>query len=635
MPATNLLQDVGLGEAFNESSIPIVLPQRQPRNPDGDVSIQKLKGFARFIQRHASPRHQRVTAGGRIVPAQPNAPPPTFHMTFINEFLKDAENPAKLQRIPSSGSTQIMQYQDDVYDNISHPQYGLEQSDLQNRIHPDLKIPPGFQIKEVADSEGKSVVVCSNSTTMLFSLTNKGQTRCEILKFPNEPPPTPSPVSGPSQIATNLNAKNLMHSGKHSLRKNHPFTSDGAELSQSHHSVPTRRMPSLPYAAPQVHSVDRKVLRDESQDIAQHRQAQQLPIVQPEESYSNNIQRQQELYQHNIQLQYTNTKYQLIEITAALESKQNQLKGIERVLCFTDIISSKEIERLGKDKRSLVVLVDKLRKQKEMLLEVATGYEQLLPAFNSQTGSQGSTAKHNTSARSNTSLVLSKKKLPHNPRIESSVLEAKNKSLSPFAATFIPKSQTQDDHAFTITRGIRHEKRSTGRKTKEAREKSNSRASGRSSHASMSWARSAEESVDEYRNRCAEQRDILAAGDYATPRSSLDENAPFAASSHIRTRSLGGYKSPSSSTAFLYDAAPGVVTRQSTSAIDSLRATTKVSDNSSPVNIRGGRRNKLYSTMPNTPSPRRPVFQIFQQGSNATKSAVGQAPSTSNFQRLH
>lgn len=35
-------------------------------------------GFFRFLKKHASPPHHRVTAGGRIVPAGPLTPPPTF-----------------------------------------------------------------------------------------------------------------------------------------------------------------------------------------------------------------------------------------------------------------------------------------------------------------------------------------------------------------------------------------------------------------------------------------------------------------------------------------------------------------------------------------------------------------------------
>ncbi|PYH44509.1 uncharacterized protein BP01DRAFT_392448 [Aspergillus saccharolyticus JOP 1030-1] len=46
---------------------------RQPSDPPGGHRAQKDSGFARFLKEHTSPKHQRVTAGGRIVPME--APP--------------------------------------------------------------------------------------------------------------------------------------------------------------------------------------------------------------------------------------------------------------------------------------------------------------------------------------------------------------------------------------------------------------------------------------------------------------------------------------------------------------------------------------------------------------------------------
>lgn len=56
-------------------------PRRQPRSPPGDSLAQHHDGFARFLKEHASPPHQRVTAGGRIVPA--SGPPPMFNVDFL------------------------------------------------------------------------------------------------------------------------------------------------------------------------------------------------------------------------------------------------------------------------------------------------------------------------------------------------------------------------------------------------------------------------------------------------------------------------------------------------------------------------------------------------------------------------
>lgn len=49
-------------------------PSRQPHDPPQGVPAQSDTGFARFLKEHSSPKHQRVTAGGRIVPMDPLAP---------------------------------------------------------------------------------------------------------------------------------------------------------------------------------------------------------------------------------------------------------------------------------------------------------------------------------------------------------------------------------------------------------------------------------------------------------------------------------------------------------------------------------------------------------------------------------
>ena len=63
-------------------------PRRQPRSPPVGTLAQQHDGFARFLKEHASPPHQRVTAGGRIVPA--SGPPPVFNVDSL--------------RTPTSGS---------------------------------------------------------------------------------------------------------------------------------------------------------------------------------------------------------------------------------------------------------------------------------------------------------------------------------------------------------------------------------------------------------------------------------------------------------------------------------------------------------------------------------------------------
>lgn len=50
----------------------------EPKPPPPTFERQKEEGFAKFLKKHSSPTHNRITAGGRIVPMEPHArsPPP-------------------------------------------------------------------------------------------------------------------------------------------------------------------------------------------------------------------------------------------------------------------------------------------------------------------------------------------------------------------------------------------------------------------------------------------------------------------------------------------------------------------------------------------------------------------------------
>ena len=64
-------------------------PLRQPQAPPESSVLQRHDGFARFLKQHASPPHNRVTAGGRIVPAGPSSPPPMLDFGSLNGLLRD------------------------------------------------------------------------------------------------------------------------------------------------------------------------------------------------------------------------------------------------------------------------------------------------------------------------------------------------------------------------------------------------------------------------------------------------------------------------------------------------------------------------------------------------------------------
>ena len=56
---------------------------RHPKAPPMTVLGQRNEGFVRFLKQHASPSHQRVTAGGRIIPVDPLLSPPPFSLDLL------------------------------------------------------------------------------------------------------------------------------------------------------------------------------------------------------------------------------------------------------------------------------------------------------------------------------------------------------------------------------------------------------------------------------------------------------------------------------------------------------------------------------------------------------------------------
>lgn len=66
-------------------------PRRQPRNAPSEARAQSDHGFARFLKQHSSPTHQRVTAGGRIVPMEPTPAPPQFNL-LIDDLARGKDS---------------------------------------------------------------------------------------------------------------------------------------------------------------------------------------------------------------------------------------------------------------------------------------------------------------------------------------------------------------------------------------------------------------------------------------------------------------------------------------------------------------------------------------------------------------
>ena len=100
----------GNAEAQNHTTQPttrpkyVAQPMRQPHAPPSSSVLQRHDGFVRFLKQHASPPHQRVTAGGRIVPAGPSSPPPMLDFSSLNGFLRERPVQAKLSQKESRSS---------------------------------------------------------------------------------------------------------------------------------------------------------------------------------------------------------------------------------------------------------------------------------------------------------------------------------------------------------------------------------------------------------------------------------------------------------------------------------------------------------------------------------------------------
>src|ERR1700712_2732754 len=67
-------------------------PERQPVVPPTEPRAQKDEGFARFLKKHSSPTHQRVTTGGRIVPMERQARPPVFSLSHTGLHMEEHKN---------------------------------------------------------------------------------------------------------------------------------------------------------------------------------------------------------------------------------------------------------------------------------------------------------------------------------------------------------------------------------------------------------------------------------------------------------------------------------------------------------------------------------------------------------------
>ncbi|RMD43612.1 hypothetical protein DV735_g1560, partial [Chaetothyriales sp. CBS 134920] len=90
--------DNGLFSSSNTSSADMAKPERQPTRAPTEQLAEKDVGFAKFLKKHSSPTHNRVTAGGRIVPMEKREPQPRFQ-------LPDSDRPSTKNDVNTTGNT--------------------------------------------------------------------------------------------------------------------------------------------------------------------------------------------------------------------------------------------------------------------------------------------------------------------------------------------------------------------------------------------------------------------------------------------------------------------------------------------------------------------------------------------------
>lgn len=116
-------------------------PKRQPSNPPMEPKTQKDVGFAKFLKKHSSPNHNRVTTGGRIVPMEKRGSPPKFDLNrprvsaeIFHRGYKDEYDPSgSLLTTPASVDTDNLT--SGGIKPVMSPDRDLLQQDVQAAMH--------------------------------------------------------------------------------------------------------------------------------------------------------------------------------------------------------------------------------------------------------------------------------------------------------------------------------------------------------------------------------------------------------------------------------------------------------------------------------------------------------------------
>lgn len=138
-------------------------PERQPKGPPSEERREQDEGFARFLKKHASPTHQRVTTGGRIVPMEHRPRPPICQLATCksNPETERKKNTREGVVMNSEGSkldtgslTKLKPDADDVLQLKHQPQLQLPGV---NTMVDNNAVSAGLNVSLVADGDAMSI----------------------------------------------------------------------------------------------------------------------------------------------------------------------------------------------------------------------------------------------------------------------------------------------------------------------------------------------------------------------------------------------------------------------------------------------------------------------------------------------
>ncbi|KLJ07084.1 hypothetical protein EMPG_17423 [Blastomyces silverae] len=137
-------------------------PRRQPLNAPQGTLAQSDAGFARFLKEHASPKHHRVTAGGRIVPMNlASSPAPEFKLPIKSSEQVEIGKPNNncLQNRPLKKCADFNQERED----IQHPGLRCE-SDSNKPVGFNFLVPRAISGSDSGDTNHPHHTVPNSST---------------------------------------------------------------------------------------------------------------------------------------------------------------------------------------------------------------------------------------------------------------------------------------------------------------------------------------------------------------------------------------------------------------------------------------------------------------------------------------